>query len=484
MIVYQVQKMRINHIASVVLLAFVLIFQGCQTDSPNAGMSTLSQEDEIKVELDVFGVESTLDSCAAIALTPDSFLLGECDTHFGTIKADILAQLACPEGFEYPGTNLEVDSVCLFVHYMSWYGDGDAPMGIAVYEMDRQTLLENEKYESDLQLADYCSLADSTLIVSSSPMVVPSVPLDSSYSTEHEDYVPVVRIRLSDAFAQRFFRIKSFSTQQAFNEEFKGLYICSDFGGSNVLYVKDITMTVFYHFVMPRPGIADSVVNDTKSFYVNEEVRQVNRFLYPEREDVIAHYSQNTDTNYVVSPANIYTQLSLRMDSIANRIEQRLGDPEGYRVYVNKANLTVDVLYSDSTSMTGRPRDSWDLPAGYMMLIREDKLGTFFSDNELPSDTTAIVASLSASEDESGKVSYCYTYDLSPLLTQQLRAEEMQEEVKFVLVPVSVVSNSSTGAITSVKQLQTISATRIRSAHNATEPMDIEVVYAGFNKRR
>ena len=289
---------------------------------------------------------------------------------------------------------------------------------------------------------------------------------------------------MSDAFAQRFFRIKSFSTQQAFNEEFKGLYICSDFGGSNVLYVKDITMTVFYHFVMPRPGIADSVVNDTKSFYVNEEVRQVNRFLYPEREDVIAHYSQNTDTNYVVSPANIYTQLSLRMDSIANRIEQRLGDPEGYRVYVNKANLTVDVLYSDSTSMTGRPRDSWDLPAGYMMLIREDKLGTFFSDNELPSDTTAIVASLSASEDESGKVSYCYTYDLSPLLTQQLRAEEMQEEVKFVLVPVSVVSNSSTGAITSVKQLQTISATRIRSAHNATEPMDIEVVYAGFNKRR
>jgi hypothetical protein len=217
---------------------------------------------------------------------------------------------------------------------------------------------------------------------------------------------------------------------------------------------------------------------------VNEEVRQVNRFLYPKRKDVITHYAQNTDTNYIVSPANIYTQLSLRMDSIADRIEQRLGDPEDYRVYVNQANLTVDVLYSDSASATGRPRDSWDLPASYMMLIREDKLDTFFASNELPSDTTAIVSSLSASEDESGKVSYSYTYDLSPLLTQQLRAEEIQDEIKFVLVPVSVVSNSSTGAITSVKQLQTISATRIRSAHNAVEPMDIEVVYAGFNKRR
>lgn len=476
--------MRIDYISNLVLVALVLVFWGCQNDSPNAGMSTVSPEDQIKVELDVFGVESALDSCAAIALTPDSFLLGECDTHFGTIKADILAQLACPEGFEYPGDNLGVDSVCLFVHYMTWYGDGNAPMGIAVYEMDRQTLLENERYGSDLLLTDYCSLADSTLIVSSSPMLVPNAPSDSSYSTELENFVSVACIRLSDDFAQRFFKIKSFSTQQAFNEDFKGLYICSDFGGSNVLYVRDITMTVFYHFTMSRPGIADSLVHDTKSFYVNEEVRQVNRFLYPKRKDVITHYAQNTDTNYIVSPANIYTQLSLRMDSIADRIEQRLGDPEDYRVYVNQANLTVDVLYSDSASATGRPRDSWDLPASYMMLIREDKLDTFFASNELPSDTTAIVSSLSASEDESGKVSYSYTYDLSPLLTQQLRAEEIQDEIKFVLVPVSVVSNSSTGAITSVKQLQTISATRIRSAHNAVEPMDIEVVYAGFNKRR
>jgi hypothetical protein len=474
--------MRINHIASVLLLAFFWIFQGCQNESPDAGVSTLSQEDEIRVKVDTFDVVSVLDSCAAIALTPDSFLLGECDTHFGTIKADILAQMACPEGFEYPGTDLEVDSICLYMHYMSWYGDGNAPMGIAVYEMDRQTLLENETYESDLQLADYCSLADSTLIVSSSPMLVPNAPLDSSYSTEQEDYVPVVRIRLSDAFAQRFFKIKSFSTQQAFNEVFKGLYICSDFGGSNVLYIRDISMTVFYHFAMPRPGVADSVVYDTKSFYVNEEVRQVNRFMYPHRGAVLEYYSHNVDTNYVVSPANIYTQLSVRMDSIANRIEQRLGNADDYRVYVNKADITVDVLYSDS--VTERPRDNWDTPAGYMMLIREDKLGTFFSNNELPSDTIALIASLSASESESGNISYSYTYDLAPLLTQQLRADEVQDELNFVLVPVSVVSNSSTGAITSVKQLQTISATRIRSANNAVDPMDVEVVYAGFNKRR
>ena len=119
-----------------------------------------------------------------------------------------------------------------------------------------------------------------------------------------------------------------------------------------------------------------------------------------------------------------------------------------------------------------------------MMLIREDQLESFFAENKPVSDTIAIVASLSANVDDSEKVSYSYTYDLSALLTQQLRSTQKVDELQFVLLPVSVTANSSTGAITSVKQLQTISATCIRSANNATSPMDIEVVYAGFSKTR
>lgn len=471
-----------NIITVIISCVCALLWQGCQNDVLSAGGSTLSEGDEIKVKSDTFGVISALDSCAAIALTPDSFLLGECDTHFGTIQADILAQMACPEGFEYPGTNQQVDSVCLFLHYKSWYGDGHSPLGVTVYEMDLQTLIETERYPSNLQVSDYCSFADSTKIVSSSCLVVPSTPADSSYSAEFESFVPTIRIKLSDEFAQRFFKIKNFSTQKAFNDLFKGLYICSDFGGSNVLYVKDISMTVYYHFTMPRPGIADSVVHDTKSFYVNEEVRQVNRFIYPNRENILKKYNAVKDTNYVVSPANIYTQLSLRMDSIFDRVEQQLGDTSAYRVYVNKANLTVDVLYSDS--VTGRPRDGWDSPAAHMMLIREDQLESFFAENKQVSDTVAIVATLSADVDNSEKVAYSYTYDLSALLTQQLRTTQRINELQFVLVPVAVTANSSTGAITSVKQLQTISATCIRSANNANSPMDIEVVYAGFSKTR
>lgn len=484
--------MRNNWVVGIVVLTCLSLFSSCNGDTHSAGESILSEEDRIKVKSDTFGVVSALDSCMAIALTPDSFLLGECETHFGTIKADILTQLACPEGFTYPdqvvlapGDTLQidpiVDSVCLYLYYNTWYGDGSSPLGINVYEMDRQTLLENERYPSNLQIGDYCSLDESTRITNYSTIVVPQTPADSSYSSETEQYIPTIRIKLSNKFAKRFFEVKDFSTQQAFNQQFKGLYICTDFGGSNVLYISDIAMTVFYHFTMPRPSATDSVIYDTKSFYVNEEVRQVNRYVYPNRPEILKKYSQVTDTNYIVSPANIYTQLSVRMDSIFNRIDEQLGnDSTLYSVYVNKANLTVDVLYSDS--VTDRPRDNWDSPATYMMLIKESSLEDFFSQNTMPSDSVAIVGTLSASTDTLGNTTYYYTYDLSTFLTLQLHEKNKVDELKFVLIPISVTTNSSTGSITSIRQLQTISATRIRSANNSINPMDIEMVYCSFNR--
>lgn len=465
-----------------ILLLLAIVVVGCnENNSISAGASTLPDND-IRVMADTFNVTSQLDSCVAISLTPDSFLLGESDTHYGTIKADILTQLACPEGFKYPNETAEVDSVCLYLYYNSWYGDGNSPLGITVYEMDMQSLQENASYPNNLQISDYCSLDKSAHIVTDSKIIIPATPSDSSYYSQNDTYVPTIRIKLTDEFAKRFFKIKDFDSQKEFNQLFKGLYICSDFGASNVLYINDITMTVFYHFTMERPQMNDTVIHDTRSFYANEEVRQVNRFTYPNRESILEKYSQVKDTNYIVSPANIYTELSVDMDTIYNRIDDQLGDSVQYRVYINKADLTLDVLYSDS--VTGRPRDNWDAPASHMMLIQKEKMSEFFSTNKTPSDSVAIITSISATTDSVGNATYQYSFDMSDMLTKQIRSEQKADQLTFVLVPVAITTNTSTGAILSVKPLQTISATRIRSANNPITPMDIEVVYAGFRTRQ
>ena len=457
----------------------------CKDDVMNAGASALQPEDDIRVKSDTFSVSSMLEASSAISVTPVSFLLGECDTHFGTIKADILTQFACPIGFEYPyAETAEVDSVCLYLYYNNWHGDGLAPMGITVYEMDKATLDYNSRYPSDTAVSTFCSLSDSTKVTKNSRVVVAEEHTDSAFvssATSSGYYIPCIRIKLSDDFARRFFAKQDFSSQEAFNELFKGLYITTDFGGSTVLYITQMSMSVYYHFSYSRQNAPDTVVSDVKSFYANSEVRQLNKFNYPDREQILTQYRQNKDINYVVSPANIYTRLTVRMDSIFDRMEEQLGDPEGYRVYVNRANLTVDVLY-DASKETTRPRDEWDAPASYMLLVLEDKMETFFAKNELPSDTTAILSSLGMSADTLGNVSYSYTYDLSGMLTQQLRKADHAEYLNFCLVPVAVETSVSTSSTSSVKQLQTITTTYIRSASNSENPMDIEMVYSGFNK--
>ena len=457
----------------------------CKDEVVNAGASALQPEDSIRVKSDTFSVSSMLDTGVAISITPDSFLLGECDTHFGTLKAEILTQFACPVGFEYPyAETAEVDSVCLYLYYNSWHGDGLAPLGITVHEMDKATLSYNTRYPSDTTISTFCSLMDTTHLTKKSKVVVAKEYVDSAYISSPSNsgyYIPCIRIRLSDDFARRFFAKQDFSSQEAFNELFKGLYITTDFGGSTVLYITSMSMSVYYHFSYSRQNNSDTIISDIKTFYANSEVRQLNKFSYPDREQILAQYNQNKDTNYVVSPANIYTRLTICMDSIFNRIEEQLGDPDGYRVYVNRANLTVDVLY-DGNKETARPRDEWDTPASYMLLVLEDKMKTFFAKNELPTDTTAILSSIEMEADTLGNISYSYTYDLSGLLTQQLRKNTHVEYLNFFLVPVTVETSASSSSVSSVKQSQTITTTYIRSAQNSDNPMDVEMVYSAFNK--
>jgi hypothetical protein len=120
-------------------------------------------------------------------------------------------------------------------------------------------------------------------------------------------------------------------------------------------------------------------------------------------------------------------------------------------------------------------------PAEYMLLIKEESMKRFFLFKELPSDTCAILGQFITSYDAKGKAIYYYSYDLSQLLTNQLRKPGDQEFLNMLLVPVSVErtlsTTTTTGTITGVRQQQTVSATKILSAENG---MKFEIVYSGF----
>ena len=455
-----------------VLLAIAGLWTACKDDVADTGVSVLDEDDMIIVLADTFSISSAVDSCDAIISQADSFLLGEIETDYGLLRASVLTQLACPEGYSYPqGFTVDsVDSICLFMAYTSWVGDENSPLAINAYMMDRKTFRYNSTYPTDLKVEDYCSRDKS--ILTNHRIVIASEKLDSIRNASGV-YTPMIRMRVNDDFLQYFASIQSFESQEAFNEVFKGLLLETSFGSATMLNISDIALGVYYHFKYNKAG-RDTIVNDMKAFYANSEVRTVNHLSYRDKREWVEILQNDSDTyNYIIAPAGVYTRLRVPMTQIADSIFANVGEK---RPYVNKAEVRVSVENMDEEE----GRNGWLDPAKYMLLIRESSLSRFFKNKELPSDTCALLGELTQGIDSVGNEIYYYSYDLSDFLVNQLRKEASDSILNMLLVPVTIGTSStalSSSTVSSVQQQQTMSATKIRSAKNG---MKLEIVYSGF----
>ena len=460
-----------------------LLLSGCKSDLADTGSGVLDDQDAIIVKADTFSLRSGLAECSHIITSPDSFLLGELDTRYGVLRADVLTQLACPVGYEYPA-NAVIDSICLFFYYRSWEGDKSSPLSINVYEIDRKEIeyTPAKPYQTDLKVSDYCSLEDSTILLYNEHLIVAGEMIDSVYSSSTGTYSPVVRCRVKDDFTRRFAQMRQYGDQEAFNRFFKGIYVTSTFGSATILNLTDISMGVYYHFSYDKLG-TDTIVEDVKGFYANAEVRQLNRFDYMNKQSVIEQLQKDSDVcNYIIAPAGIYTRMSFPMKQMKDIITDNLQYKDTVkRAYVNLAELRADVLNVFAGGSADITPDDWLQPSSYMLLIKEGSEERFFRKKELPSDTVAILSSLNTGVDSEGNTVYYYSYDMSTLLTNQLRQQSNPDTLQMLLVPVTVeTSSSSSSTITAVKQSQTLSATQVRSAQNTESPMTMKVVYSGF----
>ena len=481
-----------KRIVFIVFLAAIMgLWTGCKDDVATTGQSVLDSDDKIFVLADTFTISSVVDSCDAIISQADSFLLGEIETDYGTLRASILTQLACPEGYSYPADFAvdSVDSICLFMYYSSWEGDPNSPIAVNAYLMDKQTFQYSGTYPTDLNIGDYCSRDKS--ILTNHRIVIASEKLDSIQNNDGT-YSPMVRMRVNDDFMQEFASIRSFTDQKTFNEAFKGLLIETSFGSSTILNISDIALGVYYRFGYNKAG-RDTVVHDFKAFYANSEVRTVNHLYYEDKKELVEKLQNDSDTyNYIIAPACVYTRLQFPLKEIADTIIQNMRDPlTGDTVkwpYVNKAEVRVSVENKFTGSTSDKTYNDWIQPASNMLLIREESLERFFVNRELPSDTCALLGTLTQGVDSVGDAIYYYSYDMSDFLTDRLHKilrEKLYEvnnnpTLNMLLVPVTIgtstVSTSAT-AVTSVRQQQTVSATKIRSAKNG---MKLEIVYSGF----
>lgn len=461
--------MKARYYFSILMAAF--LGYACSDDAlTDMGSSIQPVGDKIDVYADTFHLASDDYFVPFMYSKPDSFLLGTFyDTKYGTVVGDILAQVEHPQGHEYPAGTV-FDSVRLVMYYDSWFGDNYSPMQINVYEMNKSTFNYTEKYKTNLNPADYTDKSE--LIGKKSITAV-----DATGTMEDNAVV----IKLSNSFLQRFTNINAdtYSSESKFQDFFGGVYINTAFGSATMLTINQLSIDLHYHYTYTVKGSNNQdstvIVKQTVPFPANKWVRQVNRIQHPDSAQIKANLQlpANQGIHYISTPANIYTRVKLPVKRIAQSM-----DTNGKMLNINSGTLRVDVLDVDESDLA-QPY------IGMILLVRESSMNRFFSKDELPSDTVAVLGTIAyETNDETDEVNYYYQFELSALLSAEIKAAKengtaLPDFESFMLVPVLVGSDSN-GTTTSVVEEYTMSAMTLCGASHPTRPMRFSVVYSGF----
>ena len=458
-----------------------VLFVSCNDNNvSDMGTQIQPEGDKIRVDTATVSLVTSNVSIDYIYSRPDSFLLGTfVDPIYGTLQSDILTQLQPPIDFKFP-ENAVADSAKLQLYYVnSWIGSRFDPMQISVYEMNKNTLKYSQSYKSNIDIADYCdrSIKIGERIVS--PRDAVSIN-DSLF----------IQIPLNDAFVQRFspvlktiYALDPSSYQNSdpaytvkgendFQDFLKGLYITTDFGSASMLNIRYMRIKYWFHYTykLKTSDGRDSTatVNVSADFPYTNEVRMVNRFNRPDRQEVEAKLNADNTVNYIISPASMVTEIKIPF----NDLRQRLGNVTDKKLLINRAALTVDI--------NGNEEREYIPVASRLLLLKSSAYDRFFQNRELTSDSCAIMGELGY-RTVNDSIVYCYKYDLSGLITDELKkADNMQQDtMRFRLVPVSI-KQSGNNNVLEIKSLNTMTATKINSGSNPERPMKMEVVYSEF----
>ncbi len=449
-----------------VIIALTAILTSCKNDD-SVGITIQPQEDEIIVASDTFIIESENYYVPAISAQADSMILGEFySAKYGTTKAELLLQIAPPIDYKFPEEkyNPTPDSLILMMYYNSWMGSSYTPLEFSIYEINKQAIDYNTQYLSNLNIADF---TDSTILMGKRLMT--SIDLSRADSLNEDTAVtPYVKYKFDQIQLERFFNMPQevYKNEDAFLDEFKGLYITTRYGSSTMICFNEITMHLYYHYTYQKNG-KDTIVNTTIIYPSNKEVRQLNKFTHPNIKQIAVC---DDSINYIKSAAGIYPKIRIPIGEMSKKIYSSIGNKQ---LNINAAEIIIEnIEYDKSDVYMSKPY--------YLLALTTEQFDDFIKYNTIPTatDTTAVIANYSHLTDS-------YKLDLAYFITKYLRNETVDDNdvIEMILLPVIVETASAsigTTSVTAIRPLTQLAATTIRSGKNEHSPMRIKILYNGF----
>jgi len=455
----------LRRLIQLVSVAFVLIIGMSRcTNDDSIGLSVRPDVDAIHVSADTFVLDCENFEIPAVSAQADTMVLGEFySPTYGTTKAELLVQLNAPDSYLFPPDSLnpQPDSLVLIMYYNDYCGSPYAPLEFSVYEINKKKINYSERYYSDLDPGEFC---DSSILMGKRVMTSIDLSRRDSVSEDTAE-VGYVRYKFDNIQLQRFFNMvkknPTISSEQFLND-FKGMYITTRFGSSTMLYMNQITMFLYYHYTYKKAG-QDTTVKTSIVFPANHEVRQLNHFVHPNRQQIIENIPDSL--LYIKSVAGICPRMTLPMSRIRQRMRSRMDSADVLNI--SAAEIELECIEYDEN-------DVYMDPPSYLLAIDERELDDFLKHQTVPDGTELdrVLGTYSATTES-------YIFDFTYLMTKRLEKDkEEDEDIRFVLMPVDVRYSNTT--IVGVRPLVKLGATKVRSAKNGHSPFRMKVLYEGY----
>lgn len=463
-----------NSLWLVVAALMLLTWNSCDDNTDSLGQSMMPDEDLITIGTHTYNAvsRSLLAGDSILARTSTAYLGRYTDPLYGTFEADFLTQFHCVENFEFPEGGVVGDSAIsaeVRLYLTSWFGDSINPCHLSVYPLNK-VLEEERDYYTDINPAEFYDPTGEPL--ASRPFTAEDKTLPDSI-TSASGYVPYISIELPRSFGtdiiRKFYEDESqFANAAAFiNNVCKGVYVTCDQGDGTLLYILQAQLNItFSYYETSSSGEADSLLTVVAQFAGTQEVIQANRFQ-TDKETLKQLVEEDSSCTYLKTPAGIFTELELPLDSIADN-HLLTGDT------LNSVKLTLtryNEAATDAKFKMGVPQK--------LLMVRKKDMYTFFEKNSITDNNTSYLASFNSSYNT-------YTFNnIAQLVTICVNEREQNGGVtdadwnKVVIIPVTTTTDTS-GNIVTIRHDLSLASARLMGGFNPGNELQIRITYSKF----
>lgn len=399
------------------------ILGGCNDDLNLVGPTIQPDEDRFTVKTDSFQLQASTIQMDSVYAKTTYGLLGEMfDPVYGNLKSDYICQFYCPENFQFRHKPVDgkIDSMDVQMVYMyrtsSWIGDSLTPMRAQIYKVTKPL---TRNYYTNINPGDYCDMK-TTLSSQAYTAYDTSVPDSVRFATDYNGnptYVSKIIMQMPKELGQHFYdetvnNPGSFSSQEAFNQFFPGLYITNTFGTGNILFLSQTNFNIYYKYTVKDIAGRDSIVKTQERFKTTKEVIQLNRFKNTDMSNLLVPNDSHT---YIKSPAGVCTRLVLPATEISAAVEGRT---------INDMPFSMKALAQEDSEYALTPPP-------YLLLLPEDSVKTFFENGQIENNQTAFLS------DGYSASTRTYSFNnIANILTNQLK-NSPGKDLNLVAIPVN-----------------------------------------------